>query len=543
MRLARLGFAGRRADAENATGERIARAPTWPRTRALLRAGAAIGGHAPLFGVTALAFLTLNKRFYNSPVGYDEDFFVWGGWCIRKGLVPYRDFTHFKPPIVFVTHALAQAIFGFENNGFRTFFAAFPLAALLALQASLIARGIGRFIAMATILGIVSLFVNPAWHDDALSDSESIGLSYYVLGLALLLWEGRFTKLTLALGGFFMCCCVLSKEPFLPVVLCTWLGLLWLRGKPGPTRESVLMFGRHSLMGVAVFTLALCLYMVPTGALKAYMTMAVRYSRTYRGPRSYCVALGLFQPSTPMGELREAWDRLRATFLNEKVLGYLAPLASAGAVFAYRRSPGLFTVMVLGCLGALWAATASQCPWPHYYNMSMAGVVFVLVAGVDSMKGPLRESDRRIQGAVSVAAVTIFVLHMYPDVYREAKAEYRRQAWREPVPGVMALIAKVTKPSDRIFTTGPPILYVQADRVSAVRESDILDEFLGSYDGSTDEEKLRPLYRQLVRNEPKVVILDPEHRERKARHDRSLLMPYLADFRYVKVNDNVYVRP
>jgi|HubBroStandDraft_1064217.scaffolds.fasta_scaffold02206_6 hypothetical protein len=516
----------------------------WPLEGDRVRAVVAIASHIPFIAVTAYVFLIFNKRFYASGIGYDEEFFAWGGWCIRKGLAPYRDFIEFKPPLVFITHAIAQALCGFKNQGYRTFFAAFPLIAVLGLQASLVARGVQRVIAMATMLAIVYLFVNPAWHDTALSDCESIGMSYYMLGLALLLWEGRFEKVALVLGGFFMGCCVLSKEPFGAVAVCTCLGVAWLRGGPAPTRESVWLYARYGLLGVLVLALVLSLYMVPTGSMKAYFELLSSYSRIYRdSKRSYCVALGIFQPSTPLGEFGVAWDKARAAFVNETVLGYLAPLAVPGAVFVYRRSIGLFVTMALACAGALVAVTASKCQWVHYYNMTMAGIVFVLVAGVDSMKGAIRASHPRVGIAASVAAVTLLFFHIDPEFDRERLAEYHRLPWREPVPGVMAFIAQNTAPSDRIFTTGPPILYAQADRVSAIRESNIIDEILGSYDGSTDEERLHPIYLELVKNKPKVVVLDPEHGNRKVRHNRSLVLPYLAEFHYQKITDNIYFRP
>jgi hypothetical protein len=508
-----------------------------------LKVAAALGSHVPWLGVSALVFCTLNKGLNRSPVGYDEQFFVWGGWCIRKGLVPYRDFAHFKPPVLFLTHALAQVLCGLADGGYRTFFAALPLVALLSLQTSLVARGVARFIAMAAIVDVMALFVSPTWHDASLSDSESIGLSYYILGLALFLWEGRFTKATLALGGFFMTCCLLSNEAFLPIVVSTFLGTPWLRGEASPTRQSVFFFGRYSLLGVLLFTLLLCLYMVPTGSMTAYIEMASRYTRTYRGPQSYCAGLGLVQPSTPMGGLAMTWEKLRATFLREGVLGFLAPLAVAGMVFAYRRSRALCAAIALVGVASLWATTASQCAWSHYYTMAMAGVVFVLAAGVDSMRLALRVAGGRVRTATGVAAATLAALHVYPDLDREARAEYSREPWREPRRGITTLIAENTTPADRIFTTGPPLLYAETDRVSAVRESNFLDEFLASLDGATDEDKVRPFYLQLERNKPKIVFLDPEHEDRKVRINRSLVLPFVTAFAYKKLADGVYVRP
>ena len=61
--------------------------------------------------------------------------------------------------------------------------------------------------------------------------------------------------------------------------------------------------------------------------------------------------------------------------------------------------------------------------------------------------------------------------------------------------------------------------------------------------GKTDEEKLRPLYDELVRHRPKIVFLDPEHGHRKHRHLAAAIMPFLTEFDYTKVNELLYLRP
>jgi hypothetical protein len=493
---------------------------------------------------TATVFLVMNKRFYYNGIGYDEEFFVWGGWSITKGLAPYRDFIEFKPPMVFITHAFAQLLFGFKNGGYRKFFTIFPLVSMLALHAAMMARRVPRLLATAVMLAIIVLFVNPAWHDTALSDAESIGLSYYMLGLGCLLWEGRYAKVTTVLGGVFLSCCVLSKEPFVFVVIFTWLGLFWMRGRPRPTRESAVFYARYSLMGVGVLVALLCLYMVPTGAMKAYIAMARSYSTIYADPkRSYCVALGIPHAATRWGELKLAWPREQAAFLNETVLGYAAPLIATSVLFIFRRSRWLLLALVLACLGALWAPTATICQWVHYYNMTMAGLIFLLVAGVDSMQEPLAVTGRTFRAAVGLVALAIILIHSGDQIVGQWKAKYVRRPWPEPIPGVLSIIERTTTPTDRIFTTGPPVLYPEANRISAVRESNIIDEILGSYEGNTDEERLRPIYDQLVKNRPKVVVLDPENLHRKVRHYRALLIPFLTEFKYQKVAEGIYVRP
>jgi hypothetical protein len=341
-----------------------------------------------------------------------------------------------------------------------------------------------------------------------------------------------------------MSCAVLSKEPFLPGVAFTWLGMIWLRGDGSePTRESVKLFVGYSLAGVALLALGLCVYMVPTGSMKAYITMVRGYSRIYRDPQGgYCVALGIAHPSTPLQELAEAWQKIRTHFFNIDRLGVVLPLFVPGSVYVFRRSRPLFAAMVLVALGALWAPTATNCMWVHYYNMSLTGVIFGAIACADSLKGKLATLTPGWRSAIYVTAATIVWMRVFPTVRVELYTAYQRGPWQEPQPGILEFIAKNTTPADRIFTSGPPILYVQADRISAVRETNIIDEILGSYDGATDEEKFGPLREQLLRNRPKVVFMDPENGHRKKRHNQTLILPFLAEQGYQKINDQLYLR-
>jgi hypothetical protein len=125
--------------------------------RPTLRAAAWIAG----FWLTAHVFLAFDEPLRHSPIAYDEEFFAWGGWSINKGLVPYKDFVEFKPPILFLTHALAQKLFGLQDLAFRRFFTILPLASLLLLQASLLWRKIDAVLATALTVAFVCALREP----------------------------------------------------------------------------------------------------------------------------------------------------------------------------------------------------------------------------------------------------------------------------------------------------------------------------------------------------------------------------------------------
>src|SRR4029079_18534413 len=124
----------------------------------------------------AWVFRRLDDEFLHRPIGFDESHFVWGGWAICGRLVRYRDFIEFKPPVLFLTHALALSLYGYHAFQFRWFFHWFPLVSLISLQLSLQSRRVDKICALALVMGLAVLWTDGSFHDTALSDSESIGL-------------------------------------------------------------------------------------------------------------------------------------------------------------------------------------------------------------------------------------------------------------------------------------------------------------------------------------------------------------------------------
>jgi hypothetical protein len=491
---------------------------------------------------SASAVLIFSKRFLGPPLGYDEQFFVWGGWSILKGLVPYKDFLEHKPPMVFVTHAVALALFGFEGNRYRRFFVLFALVAILAWQVALLTRSADRWLTAALGTALAYLFVNPAFHDTSLTDSESIGLSYYFLGVAFLLAKTPYQRAFDIMGGVFLSLCVLSKEPFVPCILPTWAACFLARDDRSLRGRAPLHYLRDTGIGVAGVIVACLLYMVPSGSLGHYLAMLQRYRVMFRDPDlGYCAVLGIFRPRGFWEDLPRQWDIVSNTFFNLKSLGFLLPIMLGALVFTWARSKALFFAGVASVVGALYATTISNCYWMHYYNMAQTGLFLFLSLGVVSMKSRWWPWPSRYW-ALLVAIVPIAVT-VWPTLKAEYAASYPSYPPGEPLPGLFAFIAENSTPADRIFTTGPPGLYIVTDRIAATRTSSVTDEIIASFPGNTDQEKLRPLYEDLATRLPKIVVLDPEHGDRKRRYLAAAIYPFLEDFHYRKVRPEIYERP
>jgi hypothetical protein len=498
------------------------------------------------FVVPIYVFLLFNDGMRHSGGWGDEGYFVWCGWSLSKGLVPYRDFMEFKPPFVFLTYALALKLYGLHGFGFRSFFTYFPLLSILALQASLLTRRIDRVLAMGLSLALIHLWVTQAFHDSALSDTESIGLSYYFLGTACLLARTRFPAAAPALGTALLICCAQAKDPFLPCVVVTWATCFFLLERHGTLREEAVKYVKRSTVGGAIIVVGLLIYMVPTGALHAYIQMIERYPVIYRDPvQSFCVAGGVFKPTTPLNDLYLQARALGNDYANLATMGFLIPFAAGLVLYTRRRSVPVLVGAVAALATSFLAVAASNCPWKHYYNMLLGGLFFLLAVALDLLTPHVRALRRTMLWMVRVAMLTGVFVAIWPRIEAE-RPLYGTRAFpptmTEPAPHVFELIRKYTTRADRIVTNGNPILYVQVNRLAGVRESNFLDPILGYYIGDTDETKLRPVYEEMLKSRPKIVILDPSFGDARRRHQRALWAPFLANNHYKKLTDSVYLR-
>jgi hypothetical protein len=494
-------------------------------------------------GIPGWAFWRLGRTLQANPLGYDEQVFVWGGWSILKGLLPYRDFMEWKPPIVFLSHALALKLFGFEGMRFRYFFLLLAVTSVLALVASLIKRGGDKVICAAFGLGFMHLFLYPGYHEASLADTESIGLSYYYLGVAALIANTRFRKIAEVVGGIFLTCCVLSKEPFAPCVVATWASCYFIVYDRF-SRRSAIAYLKTTTLGVGILVGALCLYMVPTGSMSAYVSLVGRYATMFRDPqKGYCVILGGFRASGhAWADFNAQFQIVRSQFLNPVTLGSLAPFFAASLILVPRRSWALFVTSFLALAGGLYGVTTTKCYFMHYYVMGQSGLVFFLAVGADTLGRQLTRLSPGARLWAQAAVILSVAVQVWPRVDAAPTSPQDGPPFAEPLPGVADFIRANSTAEDKIFTTGPPGLYVFVDRLPAIRGCTIIDELIPAMPGETDDEKLRPLYEELVKGKPKVVFLDPEHGNRKLRHMAAAITPFLNTFNYKKINETLYLR-
>jgi hypothetical protein len=490
-------------------------------------------------------FWVLARRLTYAGINYDETFFLWGGWSITRGLVPYRDFQDFKPPMVFLTNALAVALFGVPHQRFALFFAGLTLASYLTLYLALVRRGAGRALATVVVALIAYTMLDRRFHDSSLDDAESIGMAFYLLGVAGLLWGGRRVALARALGAASLALAVLSKEPYVFVVSGTavTIGYVERYWNPGTTWRR---YARDVLTGAGLVVAAMVTYLSLSGGLGSYLWVL----RAYLSFDDIYAKMGGRPPLSGAAAFALSCAKLRDRLVNIDVLFAFLPFF-AGFVIAIGKRWGGQLAMSATVIGALFAVTLGHSFFAHYFILGMAGIFLWAALGsiglTQVMRRILGSARPRWRSAVIATTAALAVARIDQRYLAESVIAYRPNDYigygSAIPPEVIAFVAANSTPADTVLTDGSPGVYVFAGRRNATRESTFLDEYVDLYPGGTDEERLAPIRNELVARLPAVVYLDPAHEARKGRHRQALLLPFLREFHYRQVGRNFYLRP
>jgi hypothetical protein len=499
---------------------------------------ASYAGAAVTLLFIAVIFWMLARHLTYTYVNDDERCFVWTGWAINRGMVPYRDFWDFKPPAVFLANAVALRLFGLEQQGYRYFFTGFAGFAVLALAASLLRRNVERLAVVAVGLAICWLWLDTSYHDSSFDDAESIGMSCYLLGVACwLVRERALQPFTDFLGGVLLTMAVLSKEPYAFAVVPSWaafVALHFAEKSYAPRR-----FAIFSLGGVALVAVCLFGYFAAHGALGDYLTTVYRYGTM---GETRCIAAGRWEPGPPDWERQVKLATLANNLVDLQHLGPLGPLLLAPLLVSRGRQIVVTAAAVIALFGGLYAVTLGGCFYDHYYIMGMSGLLFMMVIGALLLSPHIAALPigTRVGAGLMIALFPAWAL--YPRLDESRQTEFIVNPPPEP-PALVQFIQENSGPNDTIFTSGLPSLYTQSNRRHAVREGVFVDYFLDLYPGATDRERAAPFYRELVANRPKIVVIEPKRAETRQRYAAALWMPFIEEYGYRKVEEGIYLRP
>jgi uncharacterized membrane protein YkgB len=407
-----------RTNIEPATGRR---APEW-----LSPAKVLLARHFPAraYDAATIAFVmmfhrVIGAKFRYAQLGFDEHYFIWEGFSLDKGLVPYRDFQELKPPIIFLLNGLALRFFGLDGLAYRNFFALLSLAGFLSVTVALLSRGTSRWFLGAVMALMINHFFDSALHDSSINNAESAGLDFFMIGCGILLLKTRWQRTQQVLGGAVLALVPLSKEPFALVTCAAWLALLLLRQYESTVRRAWRNYALFTLIGVGSVVTTWLVFMVATRSLGPYigqLKMNIAYTKNYAHQMNW------FPKDPAEGELAESWKRLRETYVNYNRLGVFVPLFAA-SIALWGRRPLIGVAVMAAVAGALYAVTVGHAFAPHYFVMAMTGTFFASIVGMIALEAYSRRS-RPLRAWISVSWVALATLTLWPR-YSEEKEKLK----------------------------------------------------------------------------------------------------------------------
>jgi hypothetical protein len=492
---------------------------------------------AATLGTIAALHAPLARPFRFATTFFDEEWFLWEGWSMTKGLVPYRDFQETKPPVIFFVNCLAIKLFGLTGGAYRQFFYLMSLVAFLAAASALLSWGTNRLLVIGLSVFMIGHLFDTNMHSE-LDDAESVGVCFFLMGTAALLAKTppRFTGPKEVLGGALLSLVPLSKEPLVFPTVAAWACMLVVTHYDG---GSVRAFARRTIGGVLGVVAVWVAYMLATRSLGWYL---VEVHLEFAYAKYYATQLGWTRDMPFVPLWLDIAKRSNQAYVNAEHLSPFVPFGMA--IVLLWRHPGRRWVVVtagLTVFGGLYAATMSHAIIGHYFVMAMTGTFLVGVVGALA----LGSRDVEARWARWAGAFVLFAaLFQYMPRYQ---AEADKWSTYKPVPqpvsaDLVEFVRNHSSPGDRIFNLGTPSLYVFADRISAVREGPTVDEYITHYPGSTDTERLSGERAQLEEHMPKLVVFGPDPvgtYGRKRRLIESLVMPFIHAHGYVELRPGV----
>jgi hypothetical protein len=498
-----------------------------------------------LLGAVAALHLLFARAFMWAPIRWDEQYFLFEGFSLGRGMVPYRDFEELKPPLVFVVNMLALKVFGLEGMRFRYFFELLSLSGFLAIAIALLSRKVPRLIVFGLEALMINLFFDGAFLDLGVNNtSETAGLAFFMLAVGVLLMKTRRTALQQYAGGALLILSPLGKEPFVIPTFAAWLALLWLHQIESDDAGAWRRFVKRTCTGAASVIAVWFAYMLITRSFGWYLVQ-LRQTLVYSAEHN--VMYGVFPKLDFWDTWAENRKRLSDKFVNPARMTVFLPYFLAALLLWRRRSLSMAAASLATFAAALYAVTIGRGFFGHYFIMAMSGTFLFAVLGAVAMNDQLHDVAAPWRRWVCIVLGATAVSSLWPRVLREREQWAAHKPPASPVSEELVRIIKArTTRDDMIWNIGTPAVNVFSDRVSASRILLVHDSLLHLYPGRTDEEKLATYRRELDAHMPKLVILSVGRAGREREMD-TLVTPFLRAHGYKQLPERspvpIYQRP
>ena len=474
-------------------------------------------------------------------MGFDGQSFVWYGVNILNGHIPYRDFFEFKPPVIMWLNAFGILCFGYDGYSFRWLPFILISVSFCMFYAALRKMSVSRLFVFLVTLSVVYLVFTPSFHDGTLNDSESCGLAFTLMSFSMIHWNRSAVTLsclfTKSLGGVLAGVAIMSKEPFLLVVVpMIFVNVCYEQG----ISLRIKIYGFSSVcIGGMLFIWLVGAYLFSNSALIAYME-AVQAGFLYSG--NYARDLGLFNANTILEALQFDASKLFWGYFYGACFIGLLPFCFAFIVLC--RSYVLRVGVICSIIAGFLAVSLGHCFWNHYFLMGIMGMVLPAVYGallLDSDCGKRYSGWKHAVTAFAVLLGAFLFFSRLSSAYAAPVVDFRFQV---PI-DLKNAVEKYSRPGDHILVvSNTPLYFVELKRESACRWGTLMDEIIRFYPGLTLESKIECMKREIGENCPKVIFIERTFLfTRQEKIISSVVVPLIEKLEYSSVAPGIFIRP
>ena len=445
-----------------------------------------------LVGILALIFILRIPSFFEPYYYGDEMVYMTLGQGVRQGLTLYKDIHDNKPPLLYLTAAVAGNLFWYKI--ILAFWNLITIVVFYKLAKFLFEKN-QKAQKLATIL--FGLLTTLPLLEGLTVNSELFMIVFSILAFLILLKKDVRSR-GIFLAGVLFGLGTLFKIPAAfdaPVIVFYWL----ITTGFGNWKKIL----KNTLILVAGFIAPLLVTLVWyffKGALPEYIRAAFMQNVGY---------LSSFRP----GDVQKSFLVRNAPLL----IRGLVVLAGSFILFVFRKKlSDKFTLFSLWTLFALFAIALSERPYPHYIIQAVAPISFLLAAFFTEKS--LEQSLAVIPLALAFFVPVYYKFWLYPTtsyylhfinfaVHKETKTEYFNGFSPNTNRNyeIAQFLVTSSKTSDRVFMWGPDsaAVYALSKRLPPIKY--VVDYHILDYSTKAQEAK------NIAAKSPKFIILTSDN--------------------------------
>ncbi|HET7099197.1 MAG TPA: hypothetical protein VFI61_03130 [Patescibacteria group bacterium] len=441
-----------------------------------------------VLGLLALVLILRIPSFFEPYYYGDEMIYVTLGQGVRQGLTLYKDIYDNKPPLLYLTAAIAGNLFWFK--AILTFWILFTVAIFYKLSKLLFENEKTQQVATS----IFAMLTTIPLLEGNIVNSELFMVAPSILAILILLSKNLNSK-KIFLTGMLFGISALFKIPALfdlPVIVFYWIITRDLKNEWKEIFKNTVILGLGFLLPI----LLTFVWYFFKGALSEYIKAAFLQNVGY---------LSSFRP----GDVQKSFIEKNAPLL---IRGLIVLLGS-GVLFIFKNKLSKkFILFCVWSLFALFAVTLSERPYPHYLIQTVAPLSFLLA---------MFFTEKNFEQALVVIplALTFFVpvyyrFWFYPTatyyqrfinfaIHKTTKGEYFTEFGSTVNRNykIAEFLTESSKSSDRVFMWDPDsaTVYALSHRLPPVKWT--IPYHVNDYSNKKD------LVGLLKQNPPKFIIL------------------------------------